>query len=48
MQIMTHLPVPVLERDVEEMFATVDKDQDGRISYQEFCVSIISLSLKIL
>ena len=43
LQIMTHLPEPVLERQVDEMFATVDTDQDGRISYQEFCVSIITL-----
>ena len=39
--IMTQLPVPVYEREVEEMFQVVDTDRDGRISYQEFCVSFI-------
>ena len=38
---MTQLPVPVYEREVEEMFSVVDTDHDGRISYQEFCVSFI-------
>ena len=38
---MTQLPVPVYERDVEEMFQVVDTDRDGRISYQEFCVSFV-------
>ena len=47
LQIMTHLPESVLERQVDEMFATVDTNQDGRISYQEFCVSIIRLLSRI-
>ena len=40
---MTQLPVPVYERDVEEMFQVVDTDRDGRISYQEFCVSFVEI-----
>ena len=40
---MTQLPVPVYERDVEEMFEAVDTDRDGKISYQEFCVSFVSI-----
>ena len=38
---MTQLPVPVYDSEVEEMFGLVDVDKDGRIGYQEFCVSVV-------
>ena len=38
---MTQLPVPVYDSEVEEMFGLVDVDKDGRIGYQEFCVSLL-------
>ena len=36
---MQLLPVPVNEKDVEEMFLFADKDNDGKISWDEFQVS---------
>ena len=44
--IMTQLPVPVYDSEVEEMFGVADADRDGRIGYQEFCVSSI-LTLRV-
>ena len=37
-QMMTHLPEPVADQDIMEMFNYADKDRDGRISYEEFLV----------
>lgn len=37
---MRKLPVPVEEREIEEMFSCADRDRDGRISYSEFLVMI--------
>ena len=37
--IMRSLPVPVADKDIEEMFSYADKDNDGKLSYQEFLVS---------
>ena len=36
---MTHLPEPVSDRDIMDMFAFADKDKDGRISWEEFLVN---------
>ena len=37
---MTHLPEPVADRDILDMFTFADKDKDGRISWEEFLVTI--------
>ena len=34
--IMKNLPVPVSDRDIEEMFSVADGDKDGKIGYDEF------------
>ena len=36
---MSRLPVYVSEDDISEMFSVADRDQDGRISYNEFLVN---------
>jgi len=36
---MSRLPVYVSEDDIAEMFSVADRDQDGRISYNEFLVN---------
>ena len=36
---MKNLPVQVPDEDIEEMFEFADKDNDGKLSYQEFLVS---------
>ena len=38
---MTHLPEPVSDRDIMDMFTFADKDKDGRISWEEFLVTQI-------
>ena len=40
---MTHLPEPVPDRDIMDMFTFADKDKDGRISWEEFLVTKMSL-----
>lgn len=35
---MKNLPAEVDDSEIEEMFAYADKDQDGKLSYQEFQV----------
>ena len=35
---MKNLPVPVDDDDIEEMFDFADKDNDGKLSYEEFLV----------
>ena len=35
---MTHLPEPVSEMDILEMFSFADKNNDGKISWEEFLV----------
>ncbi|XP_023326846.1 uncharacterized protein LOC111700214 [Eurytemora carolleeae] len=37
---MSRLPVYVSEDDIAEMFSVADRDQDGRISYNEFLTMI--------
>ena len=37
---MSHLPEPVSEQDIMEMFSFADKDRDGKISYDEFLIMI--------
>jgi len=37
---MTHLPEPVSEQDIMEMFSFADKNKDGQISYDEFLIMI--------
>ena len=39
--ITQHLPVPVEDLEIEDMFNFADKNQDGKISYTEF--EVISL-----
>ena len=37
---MNHLPEPVAEQEIMEMFNYADKDRDGRINFEEFLVMI--------
>ena len=37
---MTHLPEPVGDQEIMEMFNYADKDRDGRINFAEFLVMI--------
>ena len=39
-QMMTHLPEPVADQEILEMFNFADKDRDGRINFDEFLVMI--------
>ena len=41
--IMKNLPVPVDDKDIEEMFDFADKDKDGKLSYEEFLIRNIGL-----
>ena len=41
-QMMSHLPEHVPETEISEMFEFADKDSDGRISYEEFLVRVVS------
>ena len=44
-----HLPGKITYREIDEMIATVDKNEDWKISYSEFRVSIsITKSVKSL
>jgi Ca2+-binding EF-hand superfamily protein len=38
---MTNLPEPVSEVDILEMFSFADKNNDGKISWEEFLVFIL-------
>ena len=38
--IMSNLPVPVSEKEVEEMLKTADINKDGTIDFQEFRVML--------
>ena len=42
---MKNLPVPVSDEDIEEMFEFADKNKDGKLSYEEFLVNILDLSI---
>ena len=37
---MSHLPEHVSDSEIEEMFSYADKDNDGKISWEEFLVNI--------
>ena len=37
---MKNLPAPVYDSQIEDMWNIADTDRDGRLSYQEFCVSL--------
>ena len=39
-----HLPGKITYKEIDEMIATVDKNQDGKISYSEFRVSPLTSS----
>ena len=41
---MTHLPEPVGDQEIMEMFSYADKDRDGRINFEEFLVILVVLS----
>ena len=34
--LMSNLPVPVPDEDIEEMFSFADQDRDGELTYEEF------------
>ena len=38
---MTHLPEPVGDQEIMEMFSYADKDRDGRINFEEFLVILM-------
>ena len=38
--LMSNLPVPVSEEDIQEMFSFADKDGDGELSYEDFLTMI--------
>ena len=40
--IMRNLPVPVAESEIDEMFEFADKNQDGKLSFAEFELMVIS------
>jgi len=37
---MSHLPEPVPEKDIMDMFQVADRDMDGKINYAEFLIMI--------
>ena len=37
---MKNLPVTVDDEDIDEMFEFADKDRDGKLSYEEFQVTL--------
>ena len=37
---MKNLPVVVDDEDIEKMFEFADKDRDGKLSYEEFQVTL--------
>ena len=37
---MSHLPEPVADTDIQDMFEMADRNKDGRISWEEFLVMI--------
>ena len=39
---MTRLPVPVSDKDIDDMFAAADRNKDGKITYREFQVRLVS------
>ena len=41
--VLQHLPGKIKPAEIEEMIKTVDKNNDGKISYSEFRVKIIYL-----
>ena len=43
---MTHLPEPVSEPDILDMFTFADKNNDGKISWDEFLVSLVTTQVK--
>ena len=42
-----HLPGKITYREIDEMIATVDKNEDWKISYSEFRVSICIIKSEI-
>ena len=36
--VLMHLPIKITYREIDEMIATVDKNEDWKISYSEFRV----------
>ena len=44
---MTHLPEPVSEVDIMDMFSFADKNKDGKISWEEFLVIIFTVSNEV-
>ena len=42
-----HLPGKITYREIDEMIATVDKNEDWKISYSEFRVSISIIKSEI-
>ena len=44
---MSHLPEHVSDAEIEEMFSFADKNNDGRISWDEFLVSAYYLLFSV-
>ena len=40
---MSHLPEHVSDAEIEEMFSFADKNNDGRISWEEFMVIFLAI-----
>ena len=45
---MTRLPVPVSDKDIDDMFAAADRNKDGKITYREFQVRFSFSQYKVL
>merc|ERR1719312_2157142 len=45
--VLTHLPGNIGTAEIEDMITTVDKNQDGKISYSEFRVMLGAVPLLI-
>merc|ERR1711892_839986 len=45
-QMMTNLPEPVSDQEILEMFSFADKNNDGKISWEEFLVMITPVRIQ--
>ena len=42
---MSHLPEQVSEDEIEEMFSAADRNNDGKISWEEFLVTFTFIQI---
>ena len=42
---MSHLPEQVSEEEIEEMFSAADRNNDGKISWEEFLVTFTFIQI---